>query len=40
MTQQKITPAELERARGILGTIAASYDHTVVGQAGLRSSRM
>jgi MoxR-like ATPase len=40
MTQQRITPAELERARDILGTITASYDHTVVGQAGLRSSLM
>jgi len=34
----RITPAELDRARGILGTITASYGHTVVGQDGLRSS--
>jgi MoxR-like ATPase len=34
----RITPDELERARGILATITASYGHTVVGQSGLRSS--
>jgi MoxR-like ATPase len=34
----RISPAELERARGILATITASYGHTVVGQSGLRSS--
>jgi MoxR-like ATPase len=36
----RITPEELDRATGILDTIAASYEHTVVGQAGLRSSLM
>jgi MoxR-like ATPase len=35
---ERITADELERARGILATISASYEHTVVGQAGLRSS--
>ena len=35
---ERITPAELDRARGILTTITASYGHTVVGQDGLRTS--
>jgi MoxR-like ATPase len=36
----RITVAELERASGILSTVTASYGHTVVGQAGLKSSLM
>ena len=36
----RITADELARARSILGTIASSYEHTVVGQDGLRSSLM
>jgi MoxR-like ATPase len=39
-THARITPAELDRARSILATITRSYEHTVVGQHGLRSSLM
>jgi MoxR-like ATPase len=37
---ERITAAELDRAKQILATVTASYAHTVVGQAGLRSSLM
>ena len=36
----RLDASELERARSVLGTIADSYGHTVVGQDGLRSSLM
>ena len=36
----RVTPHELERATSILKTITDSYEHTVVGQDGLRSSLM
>jgi len=39
-TTARITPHELARAKSILATITASYEHTVVGQSGLRSSLM
>lgn len=38
--QGRLDASELERARSVLGTIADSYGHTVVGQDGLRSSLM
>jgi MoxR-like ATPase len=37
-TNVRISPEELDRARSILATITSSYEHTVVGQSGLRSS--
>ena len=36
----RLTADELARAKSILKTITASYEHTVVGQDGLRSSLM
>ena len=38
MTGSKISPAELDRAKGILAAIDASYSAKVVGQASLRQS--
>ena len=37
---ERITPADLERAKAILATIGASYDSKVVGQQSLRRSLM
>ena len=37
---RRLSADELARAKSILATITASYEHTVVGQSGLRSSLM